>query len=182
MREKASSLLMIENFEKCLKFADQEIHEKIVMKILMLQSEVEEIDVLISNLTSARNVKKTKEHFLALTNAGNFSIPKMWSLKRKLNLNGKSGDIPSAKKDNAGNLITSKAGLLSLYQNTYMERLAPKKAREEYETLQESKEALFANRYLIASLRQSPDWNCKEIEKVCKSLKNSKARDDGDGL
>jgi hypothetical protein len=62
----------------------------------------------------------------------------MWGLKKKLNLT--SNDVPAAKKDKAGNLITSKNGILALYRNTYIDRLAHKQIRPEYENLKTLKE------------------------------------------
>ena len=40
------------------------------------------------------------------------------------------------------------------------------------------KERLFEYRYQIAGLTKTEDWKVSEIEKVCKTLKNSKARDE----
>ena len=176
MREKASLMQMLETHEECLKLADKKISQIIISKIVLLKTELEEIDILISNLISSKNVKKIKEHFSNLSDSGNFSTPGMWGLKRKLNF--KVGDVPTAKKDLAGNLITTRPGLLSLYKNTYIERLTPKVAREEYRALQTMKESLFNMRYEIGSLTKSGNWTSDEVEKVCKSLHNSKARDE----
>ena len=58
-----------------------------------------------------KNMKTIKEHYETITDvSGNFNIPKMWGLKKKLNLG--SNDVPSAKKDKSGNLITTKNGLI----------------------------------------------------------------------
>ena len=100
----------------------------------------------------------------------------MWGLKKKLNLG--SQNVPSAKKDKSGNLITTKNGLLALYKQTYVDRLSHKPIREDYEQLKELKENLFKLRYEISSRNKSEDWKVEQIEKVCKSLKNSKARDE----
>jgi hypothetical protein len=58
-----------------------------------------------------------------------------------------------------------------------MDRLSHKPIRQEYQELKELKENLFALRYKIASMTKSDDWKVEQIEKNCKSLKNSKARD-----
>ena len=103
-------------------------------------------------------------------------MPGMWSLKKKFNF--KTADVPTAKKDEAGNLITTRPGLLKLYKDTYIERLSPKAAIEEYQALQTMKETLFGLRYEIASLCKSDNWSADQVGKVCKSLRNSKARDE----
>ena len=176
MREKAFMLQKIEILQQCLELVIGEVFDEIISKIVIIKKEVEEIDFMIAELISIRNVKKIKEHFSNLSVNGNFGCQNMWGLKIKLNF--KAGDVPSAKKDEAGNLITSKQGLLQLYKKTYFDRLAPKKARPEYETLQVMKESLFDMRYKIASLDKSDNWSPNQIEKICKKLHNSKARDE----
>ena len=59
-----------------------------------------------------------------------------------------------------------------------MDRLSHKPIRENYEQLKELKENLFKLRHEISSRNKSEDWKVEQIEKVCKSLKNSKARDE----
>ena len=176
MREKASLMNKLENLEKCLKLAQSNMTETIVSQIILVQVEIEEIEVLISNLTSMKNVKKIKEHFLTLSDSGSFGSQNMWRLKRKLNLKG--ADVPTAKKDLAGNLVTSRSGLLQLYKNTYIERLSHKEALKDYQPLQLMKETLFNMRFEIASYKQSDNWSADQVEKICKSLHNSKARDE----
>ena len=59
-----------------------------------------------------------------------------------------------------------------------MDRLSHKPIRPEYEQLKKLKEKLFELRFQISSLTKSEDWNQEKVEKICKSLKNSKARDE----
>ena len=75
-------------------------------------------------------------------------------------------------------MITSKQGLLNLYKNTYIERLTPKEALPEYRSLQLMKESLFEMRFEIASLKKSDNWSPDQIRQICKTLHNSKARDE----
>ena len=176
MREKASFMQMLVTLEECLEIADKKQYQSIISKIVLVKSEIEEIEIIISNLISNRNVKKIKEHFFTLSESGSFSVPGMWALKKKFNF--KTADVPTAKTDQAGNLITSRPGLLKLYKDTYIERLSPKEAREEYRALQVMKETLFNMRYEIASFCKSDDWSADQVQSVCKSLRNSKARDE----
>ena len=61
MREKAMLLTKIETLEKYLEVSGSKIHENIVSKIIELKTEIEEIDISIATLISARNVKKEKK-------------------------------------------------------------------------------------------------------------------------
>ena len=175
MREKACMMQKLETLQKCLEMSGHIISKDIISKMVLISIEIEEIDISISNLISNRNVKKIREHFSSLTDSGNFSATNMWRLKKKLHF--KASEMPAAKKDLAGNLITTKQGLLQLYKNTYIDRLSPKDVRKEYETLQNMKEALFRTRYQISSLTKSDNWSADQVQKICKGLHNSKARD-----
>ena len=81
MREKASFMQKLQTLEQCLEIANKNQSQCIISKIVLVKSEIEEIEINISNLISNRNVKKIKEHFLTLSDAGSFSVPGMWSLK-----------------------------------------------------------------------------------------------------
>ena len=145
--------------------------------LVSLQEAVDSLDMRISDICAEKNAKKIKDYYETVTDSsGCFNVPKMWGLKKKLNLG--SQNVPSAKKDKSGNLITTKNGLLALYKQTYVDRLSHKPIREDYEQLKELKENLFKLRYEISSRNKSEDWKVEQIEKVCKSLKNSKARDE----
>ena len=124
--------------------------------LVSLQESIDSLDVQISDICALKNAETIKDHYKTITDvSGSFNIPKMWGLKKKLNLN--SSDVPSAKKDKAGNLITSKNGILALYKNTYIDRLSHKSIRPEYERLKELKENLFNIRYQISSWIKSED-------------------------
>ena len=56
--------------------------------------------------------------------------------------------------------------------------MSHKSIRPEYEEIKQLKEKLFDLRYQIASLNKSENWNVEKVEKICKSLENSKARDE----
>ena len=60
MREKASFMQMLQTLEECLEIADQKQSQSIISKIVLVKGEIEEIETIISNLISNRNVKKIK--------------------------------------------------------------------------------------------------------------------------
>ena len=99
----------------------------------------------------------------------------MWRLKKRIIK--KSGDKPTAKKDELGNLITSHNGLLKLYQETYIERLKHREMSPELQDLKVRKEALFDMRLKMAAEKPSEPFTEEMLMKVLKSLKNNKARD-----
>ena len=69
-------------------------------------------------------MKKIKEHFSGMSNTnGNISATKMWNLKNKLI--PKNFNIPMAKKNKEGDLITSPRMLQKLCLDTFLDRLSP---------------------------------------------------------
>ena len=127
--EKISELMS--NFKLCP--ADIESQSQI---LVCLQEKVDNLDIQIADICAEKNVKIIQDHYATVTDcSGALNIPKMWGLKKKLNL--QSSDMASAKLDKGGNLITTRNGILDLYKNTYIE-------------LKKMKEYLFDLRYQIS--------------------------------
>ena len=82
--------------------------------------------------------------------------------------------------EHSGNFQCKFALSSTLYKNTYIDRLSDKPIKTGWENLQMLKEELFHMRLKMSSSIKSPDWNLEKIEKVCKHLKNGKARDQDD--
>ena len=145
--------------------------------LICLQEKIDTLDLEIADICAEKNKEVIKDHYKTITDSsGVFNTQKMWGLKKKLKL--QSSDVPSAKKDKAGNLITTPNGLLALYKSTYIDNLSHKQIRPEYEQLKQLKENLFSLRCQISENTESAEWQVEDIEKVCKNLKNSKARDE----
>ena len=112
-----------------------------IEKIEILQTKIHNLDEAISNVSATRNAQKIKDSYSNLSESGCFSIQKMWSVKKKLNL--KSNDVPTAKFDSFGNLITSRKSLLLMYENEYKLRLEEKRLWKGYEKMHLLHEQLF---------------------------------------
>ena len=150
-----------------------------VDRICRIRIEIEDFNDIIAEISSENNANLIKQHFLNLTDKGGFSLPKMWKLKQKLNLKG--SDPPMAKVDKNGQIITTKQGILNLYEAEYKERLAQTNPHKNYDEIQKLKEDLFELRFKIGSNRKTEDWSYGDLEKICQKLENNKARD-RDGL
>ena len=146
-------------------------NENTVRKLTGLKIQLEECEEYICSLSASKNAELIRNHYANLTEGSCFNLPKMWALKRKLDLKG-SGN-PSAKKDKSGNLITTKHGLLQLYKSTYIDRLSSKDIQPNFTLLKDMKEDLFEMRFEIAKNRKSADCTTEQILSVCEGLKNS---------
>ena len=87
--------------------------------ICKIRIEIDIFNNMIADLSSEKNANLIKQHFVNLSDKGGFSLPKMWKLKQKLNLKG--SDPPMAKMDKNGQIITTKQGILQLYETEYRE-------------------------------------------------------------
>ena len=170
MLQKAEYMKLIDLLKKSNLSKDRKIK-----KIMVIFGMIERIDISIADMCSEKNAKLIRENFSNLSTDGNFNLPKMWTLKKKLRMD--QNDAPTAMLDKSNNLVTSYQGIINLYQETYKERLSPKPPLPEYEQICYLKEYLFEKRYDLAASQKSKDWTISELMKVCKNLKNGKARD-----
>ena len=116
-----------------------------------------------------RNVEEVE------TSAGIMSQLKVWNLKTKLMKN--DGELPIAKVDEEGNLITAPETLKQLYSKTYQMRLQKRKMWSHYEELEDLKVKLWNQRLELVMKETTPDWSLLELNEVLKTLKNKKCRD-----
>ena len=144
-----------------------------------LEDKIEEVETVIAESSAEKYAEIIMEHFRDLSGEdGELLVTKMWSLKKKLF--HQNAEVPMAMKDKAGNLISGKNSLKSLYQTTYEERLAHKPIEEGWEDIQTLKENLFEERIKFSSENKSEDWDGNKVLKICKKLKSGKARDRDD--
>ena len=119
-------------------------------------TEIQHFDDKISEITSQRNAIKIKNNFLRLSEDGIYSVQKMW--KSKQNISTKNSSVPAAIFNEHGQVITTKAGILTLYEQEYKKRLAKDPPHAGCEELQLLKENLFRLRIELASKNKSLDW------------------------
>ena len=99
----------------------------------------------------------------------------MWKLKKRIL--PRKYDPPMAKRDNNGNLATSKVKLKNLYKFTYIDRLSQNNIKPELKLLHKWKDLLCNRRLEYASNIKTNPWSKDEINKILKNLKNNKAMD-----
>ena len=88
--------------------------------------EVSDIEDNISDLVAVKNRDKVIENFGSLANNdGSKNINGMWALKKKV-FPRNPPNLPVAKKDVNGRIITSHEDLKTLYLDTFVHRLRPR--------------------------------------------------------
>ena len=151
-----------------------DLNQKIKL-VLSFQQEIEIIEDKICEISSKKNANVIKNNFRNLSDEGIFSLQKMWKSKRAIDT--KFNSMPIAMRDKNGQIVTTKSGILTLYEQEYRGRLSKNPPHPGYESLQILKEYLFNLRVKISALEKSPDWEVEDIVKISRTLKNSKARD-----
>ena len=102
-------------------------------------------------------------------------MQKLWDLKKKLGNNNM--EVPSAKYDLKGNLITSRADIKRLYKDVYSERLKCKEIMPKHEEIDELKTELFNSNYSNLINKKSKNWDMESLERAIGGLKTRKAMD-----
>ena len=93
--------------------------KRIPMNIEDLEMKLKDLDEEITNYSVNRKSKKISKHIEEISDPSNkFDNNKMWKLRKKLC--PKVLEIPSAKLNEKGILITEKSQLKNLYKKTYI--------------------------------------------------------------
>ena len=107
---------------------------------------------------------------------GNLSRLKMWKVKQKV-CPKIDTNLPVAKYDESGNLISNSDEMKNLYVRVYKHRLRHRDIKPGFEQLRELKENLFKMRKTVAMGRKTDQWSTSEVVNVLKLLKVNKATD-----
>ena len=141
-----------------------------------IYKELLEVESKLAGLVADKNRQKVVENFGNLSNEGSLNLNGMWALQRKI-FPKNPPNLPTAKKDVEGKMITSHRDLQKLYLDTFVHRLRWRPMREDYAELFLLKEELCKLRLDCSKLNKSPQWTKPQLVKVLSSLKNNKSRD-----
>ena len=141
-----------------------------------VRQQLSTIDHEIQQHCANENAEKVRKQFQMMSNLdGGFSANGMWKVKKSVIR--KHVDPPMAKRDTAGNLITSPSLLKKLYLDEYVFRLRHREIKPELQTLKGLKDDLWERRFKMMKANKTADWSLDEVRKVLHSLKTNKARD-----
>ena len=99
---------------------------------------LENVEGKIADFLAEKNFRIIKEHVeYLIDDTDNMNCLKMWELKKKL---GKSKtDVPIAKKNKDGELVTNHVHLKELYKSTYEKRMEHRIIKPELKQMYELK-------------------------------------------
>ena len=146
-------------------------------KLIQNNQKMTEIDEQIAEQIFQKNRSLIIEQVSEMRDASNnLSRIKMWKVKQKV-CPRYDVDLPVAKVDSLGNLISNQDELKSLYVDTYRYRLRHRDMKPNFAYLKDLKNNLFEERVKLSKLRKSGCWDEDSLMKVLKSLKTKKTMD-----
>ena len=133
MCKRSKLLETIEVIKKNCSFSNEQKIQTITQYLFV----IDHFDKKIADICFLKNSEKIRNNFLNLIDNGQFSSQKMWKVNKKLSC--KNNGLPVAKYDKNNQLITTKHGILSLYEEEYKNRLSLSPPHKGYEELQHLK-------------------------------------------
>ena len=142
----------------------------------LINQKVQLAEIEISRILADKNAKLVTSQLEQIdTLDGSFNQTGMWNIKKRIFPRQK--EVPTAKYDPFGNLITGGLALKKLYLRTYKDRLEHRPIREKFADIKILKEELWALRFEKLRKCKTNAWTIKEIEEATKTLKNNQTRD-----
>ena len=141
------------------------------------QEKVNVINKTIADLEAVENRNIIIRNFKTLSeDPEKVDQNKMWKTMRKIWPKFGS-NLPTAKKNHNGKIVTDPQALKMLLAKEYTERLRTRPIRNDFSENEKYKNMIFDIKMKIASLTKSPDWSILDLEQALKDLKTKKSRD-----
>ena len=146
-------------------FSEREKLKSIVSNSLLLgkvefgiaESNLNAIEHKIAEETAEENFNTIKDHVKHLVDdTENLNCIKMWQLKKKVC--STDPELPVAKKNEHGELVTEPEKLKKLYETTYKKRLEHRQMKPELMNLHKLKMGLFDIRLEVTANIKSEMW------------------------
>ena len=139
--------------------------------------EIEAVEEKLAELVAKKNNEKVMINFGSLSKTDTtLSVNGMWASKKRI-FPKNPPNLPVAKKDINGKILTSHQDLKNLYLDKFVHRLRWRPIRDKYEDLFLLKEQLCEMRLQLSKFNKSPDWTEHQLNKVLSSLKDNKSHD-----
>ena len=141
-----------------------------------LETKLLETEKKIADIIAESNYKIVKENLeYMVDDTEKLNHINMWQLKKKICT--KTPEVPTAKKNVNGEIVTEATKLKELYKTTYKTRLQHREMKPELMNMFDKKMELFNIRLKVCKNIKSFNWSEEELLKVLKNLKNNKSAD-----
>ena len=138
---------------------------------------LEALNCKIADMEAQENRNKLQKHFNEFSdNPDNINLTKMWKLLNKI-LPKVGNEVPTAKKNHRGKLVSGAKNLKILMLKEYTQRLRNRPVRPDLELLRNRKNKIFNLKMKLAKRNVSHEFTMKNLEKALSKLQNNKSRD-----
>ena len=129
----------------------------------------------LSREQAFRNYNKIKSNLSSLNNSKNTQTS-IWKIKNKF-FPKIQPNLPVAKKNLAGQIISNREELKSVYLENFMFRMRSRPILPDLTKYQAEIESQFESILRVTKYKIIPDWSLEDLNKVLKSLKKSQSAD-----
>ena len=135
------------------------------------------IDIAIAEEEASENRDLIMKQFKFLSeNPENIVMQKMWKVLKTICPKQKP-NLPTAKKNFKGKIVSSKKDIKNLLANEFKNRLRSRPYREDLNLTKIRRKIIFDLKYELSQNNKSQLWTIKDLEKALKDLKRNKSRD-----
>ena len=141
------------------------------------EDEIEQINTKIAEFESEQIRNEILKRFAVFSqNPENINLTCMWKLLKKISPKVKPS-MPTAKRNNKGEIITGPNEIKKLLAKEYENRLRLRPIRPGLEEMKSRKLLLFNHKLKFAENIKAANWTIKDLNKALADLKNEKSRD-----
>ena len=142
-----------------------------------IKEKISEIDKKIAEIEAFQNRSKIIENFKCLSdNPESVNLQEMWKKQKKL-FPKWGNNLPTAKKNHKGKLVSNPRAIKLLLAREYKDRLRRRPVRYDFADMRKRRDEILKLKLFLASHQKSRDWTIAELDEVLKNLKNKKSPD-----
>ena len=142
-----------------------------------IQKRIEEIDREIADIEALENRNKILKNFKSYSdNPESVNLQNMWKQHKKI-WPKCSNNLPTAKKNHQGKLISNPGAIKKLLAREYKDRLRRRPVRADFKDMRKRRKEILDMKLMLAGSIKSKDWTIRDIDEALKNLKNNKSPD-----
>ena len=131
----------------------------------------------ISEIEALNKINKIVKYFKSFSdNHETINMQEMW--KRNKKLWPKVGNnLPTAKKNHKGKLVSNPGAIKKLLAREYKDRLRRRPVRPDITDIRMGRKEITKLKLKLAGIRKSRDWTMDDLDEALRNLKSNKSRD-----
>ena len=142
-----------------------------------VEEAIDTIDRNISEIEALENRNIILENFKSYSdNPETINMQEMWKKNKKL-WPKCDNNLPTAKKNHRGKLVSNPGAIKKLLAREYKDRLRKRAVRTDISDMRKWRTEILRMKLALAAKKHSRDWTLSDLEAALRNLKNNKSRD-----